>query len=308
MSCSLQHQTNSVDDLFHAIVQLNPMQKKFVESSWKNLTCAEQNELQLYLQYSLSTGLTIAEMAKAYDVIVKDTFKEQMYFKRHSRYRYSRYDEVARDVYQNPGYMNYYMVGLAISGYLWPNHVELHRFYQHWLTEDHTGHYLEIGPGHGYYFMQAARTGKFTHYQGVDISPSSVELTHNIMSSNIYGPFNNYSVDLADFFTWDQAQHYDFIVMAEVLEHVENPQDFLNRIRDLLTDDGKAYINTCINTPAIDHIFLYPNVESIQQQVKLAGLESIDQTVIPYANLTIEESMAQKLPVNVAMVLKKSEL
>lgn len=76
MSGSLQHKTNLADNLFHEISRLNPMQKKFVESSWNNLTCAEQDEL--YLQYTLSTGLTIAEMAKAYDVIVKDTFKEQM--------------------------------------------------------------------------------------------------------------------------------------------------------------------------------------------------------------------------------------
>lgn len=80
--------------------------------------------------------------------------------------------------------MNYYMVGLAISGYLWPNHVELHRFYQHWLTEDHCGRYLGMDTTS----CRLHEAGKFTHYQGVDISPSSVELTHNIMSSDIYGP------------------------------------------------------------------------------------------------------------------------
>ena len=50
MSSSLQHKTNLADNLFHEISRLNPMQKKFVESSWNNLTCAEQDELQLYLQ------------------------------------------------------------------------------------------------------------------------------------------------------------------------------------------------------------------------------------------------------------------
>ncbi len=291
--------------LFDAIVTRNPMQKKFIENSWQSLSVEEQLQFCRYLKFCLASGLSHDAIAEAYDVIVKDTFREQVYFKRHGHYRYARYDEVADSVYQNPEYMQNYMVGLAISGYLWPNHVELHRFYQNWINRSHTGQYLEIGPGHGYYFMQAARTGLFDHCQGVDISPASVAMTNNIMSSEIFGPFENYNIKLADFFTWNSGKKYDFIVMAEVLEHVENPQDFLNKLASLLTSSGTLYITTCINSPAIDHIYLYTDIQALLNQVAHAGLIVIDRKVVPYTGQTLAESMKQKLPVNIALVLNK---
>lgn len=137
-------------------------------------------------------------------------------------------------------------------GYLWPNHVELHRFYQHWLTEDHCGRYLEIGPGHGYYFMQAARTGKFTHYQGVDISPSSVELAHNIMSRRYLRPLHQLQCGFGRFFHLGiRLQHYDVIVMAEVLEHVETRKIFLTESATYSPTTAKL-----ISTLALIHLQL----------------------------------------------------
>jgi hypothetical protein len=85
---------------------------------------------------------------------------------------------------------------------------------------------------------------------------------------------------------------------------VEDPNAFLRRISDLLTPGGCAYITTCINSPAIDHIYLYPNLETLEQQVKDSGFVIAERLVVPYGDLTLEQSMGQQLPVNVAMVIR----
>lgn len=296
-----------VSQLFEAISNLNPMQSKFVENSWSALHDVEKEDFNKYLKYCICFGFSIYEVAKAYDLIVKDTFKEQVYFKRHGRYRYSSYLEVEKAVYQNPDYMKYYMIGLAVSGYLWPNHVELHRFFKHVINSDVQGSYLEVGPGHGYYFMEAAFSEKFNFCQGVDISPSSVEMTSHILNSGIFGLFSNWNVELCDFLEWNESKKYDFIVMAEVLEHVERPEEFLYKLRSLINPCGKVYITTCLNSPAIDHIYLYDSIDSLTSQVMAAGFLIEGQKVIPYVGATLEQSVEQALPINVAMVLKPYE-
>jgi tRNA G46 methylase TrmB len=41
--------------------------------------------------------------------------------------------------------------------------------------------YLEIGPGHGEYFVTAMQQTNFSEYVAVDISKTSVELTQNFI-------------------------------------------------------------------------------------------------------------------------------
>ena len=294
---------NDANALFEAIAAINPMQRRFIDKSWRQLSEEEKSGFVRYVNFCQEMGKSLSEIANAYNVIVKDTLVEQIYFRRHGRYRNSSYIEVANAVYQNPAYMTDYMIGLALSGYLWPNHVAMHRFFQAWLNRAPSGRYLEVGPGHGYYFMQAACTGRFSHCHGIDISPTSVALTKAIMSSHLYGPFTNYEIAVQDFCTWESDDQFELIVMAEVLEHVENPSAFLRRIGDLLTPGGCAYITTCINSPAIDHIYLYPSLETLEQQVKDSGFVIAERLVVPYGELTLEQSMGQRLPVNVAMVI-----
>jgi len=290
-------------ELIKEIAKVNPLQGQFVEDNIVNLTIEEKQSFASYLHYCQKQDISTAFLASSYDLIVRDTFKEQVYFQRHKQYRYATYAEVAQSVYHSPEYMSKYMYGLALSAYLWPNHREMHNFFLSQLPKNNDGNYLEVGPGHGFYFMQSMRHSNFKHFTGVDISATSVEMTKSILSSNHFGQFSHFDINQCDFLNWETSKKFDFIVMAEVLEHVENPQLFLKKIKDSLTTTGKAFITTCINAPAIDHIYLYRSIDELIAQVNDENLVVIEQLIVPYLHLSLEETMAKQLPVNIAMSL-----
>lgn len=293
-----------INSLIVEIVSLNPLQASFLKNSVDSLNDDDRRSFGTYIEYCLDGGYDLTFLAKSYDLIVKDTFREQVYFKRHKRYRYSSFSQVADSVYFSDEYMEKYMYGLAISAFLWPNHRAMHHFFLDELPRNISGCYLEIGPGHGFYFMQSMLRAAFSSYTGIDISPTSVAMTKDILESKRFGSFSGYNIIQSDFLAWEPSRRYEYIVMSEVLEHVENPCDFLLKIRDVLSPEGKVFITTCINAPAIDHIYLYENLGQLEDQVKNSGLRVSNELVVPYNSLSLDESMAQKLPVNVAMSLE----
>lgn len=173
-----------IHELIQEILKINKLQRNFLSSSLQTLSENDANLFTRYLMYCLNQQRTLEYLARCYDLIAKDTFKQQLYFKRHGKYKYSSYTEVESLVYQNEDYMNMYMHGLAITTFLWPNHVQMKSFFKEKLPKQQTGKYLEIGPGHGFHMMEAMQIAHYDEYLGVDISPTSVVLTQNILSSH----------------------------------------------------------------------------------------------------------------------------
>lgn len=296
----------NVTKLISYIVQLNGIQKRFLEHSMSLLSGHDLEMLDAYLRYCLDNNLSFEFLAKAYDLISKDTLKEQVFFNKHKRYRCTTYKEVASHVYQNNEYMSKYMYGLALTAFLWPNHLQMFKFFRDKLPKDLKGNYLEIGPGHGFFMMEAMRLSSYANYLGIDISPTSVEMTRNILTSGYFGEFQNFEIIQDDFLALDTREKFDAIIMGEVLEHVENPQAFLNKIQLLSSVSSYIYITTAINAPAIDHICLFENKEHLINIIKSCYFSITDMLVIPYTGKTIEESETNKLPMNIALVLKKN--
>jgi 2-polyprenyl-3-methyl-5-hydroxy-6-metoxy-1,4-benzoquinol methylase len=295
-----------IDTLLQEIARLNPLQEKFLHSSLALALPEELDDLAAYLEFSRSQGLTIEYLAGCYDLIVKDTLREQLYFQRRGRYRYSSYAEVAQSVYFNDAYMRQYMHGLALTGALWPNHRQLHRFFADVIPRKTAGRYLEIGPGHGVYMLTALRHCAYTSYEGIDLSPTSVAMTSALLGRAKYGVFGNASVRQADFLEDPELMPpFAAIVMGEVLEHVEQPQAFLRKIHALAASDAFIFITTPVNAPAIDHIFLFDSVESVRQLVRDSGFAIAAESLAPYPGLSVDESTRQRLPINVALVLRK---
>jgi len=295
-----------VDGLVQAILDLIPSQQRLMSQAMAALTSEDRKELDAYVCFHLDNKQTLDGLANAYKIILNDTIREQVYFSRKGKYRYSSFKEVADSVYFNPDYMNQYMVGLALTLFLWPNHLAIKHFFDQNIPRDQGGDYLEIGPGHGFYFISSMCHCAYDAFYGVDVSPTSIALTRNLLDSGYFGQFRSHELIEADFLDWTTDRPPRAVVMGEVLEHVEEPWRFFRKIAEITADNAWIFVTTCVNSPAVDHIYLYEHPDQILSQAREAGLELVQQLFLPYGEFSIEETLDKRLPLNVALILEKA--
>jgi 2-polyprenyl-3-methyl-5-hydroxy-6-metoxy-1,4-benzoquinol methylase len=293
--------------LIEKILEENPVHRKVLEASVQQLTGDEVQLLESYISYCLEKGLTLDYLAESYLILVMDTFREQMYFQQHKKYRYSTFAEVANDVYFNKEYMSHYMYAVALTLFFWPNHLGMFRFLKQTLPRDRKGKYLEIGPGHGFFITTAMETTGYDSFTGVDISETSIGQTSALIEHYRKGkPKKNLQLKCMDFLGADLPNsEFDAVIMGEVLEHVEQPDAFMKRICAVAKKDAYIFITTCIDAPVKDHIYLFENTKQIADLFDRCGLSIKAELFLPYEGKTLEESFAKRLPVSVAYVLQK---
>ncbi|TAL33774.1 MAG: class I SAM-dependent methyltransferase [Alphaproteobacteria bacterium] len=296
---------DNIRALRDAILGQNPMHRSFMTAALANVTPEEMGHLDRYIDFCRQRGLTIAYLADCYLTIVGDTLREQIYFQKNKKYRYSSFAQVADNVYFNEEYMSFYMYGLAITSFLWPNHLALFRFFRDMLPKDKKGAYLEIGPGHGYFLLTAMQRSAYSSFTGVDISETSIAQTRALLE-HFGGGKKGFELLCMDFLDSKLPENgFDAIVMGEVLEHVEQPEHFLKQIARLAKKDAYIFVTTCINAPAVDHIYLFSSPEQLEKLFSDCGLKIRNQLIKPYEGKSLEESLQQLLAINVAYVLER---
>jgi 2-polyprenyl-3-methyl-5-hydroxy-6-metoxy-1,4-benzoquinol methylase len=298
---------NRLTDAFSSLVVTeNPTHANFFAAALRAASPNTLEQLEAYLKYCQSIGLSITYLVDCYNTITLDTQIEQIFFRKHKRYRWSRFSEVAEHVYFNEQYMRKYMYGLALTAFLWPNHAAMHQFFECTFPKEAKGNYLEIGPGHGYYFMEAAKLGDFDKLTAIDISAASVALTTDIV--RYFGVDKARRVEILeeDFLSYQSQEVFSCIVMGEVLEHVEEPHLFLRKIADLSAPQSHIFVTTCINAPAVDHLYLFRDIDEVDAVIRDSGLSIVKSFAGAYAGKTLQESINLTLPVNVAYVLKST--
>lgn len=245
-------------------------------------------------------------LADSYLFVVNMIKEEQYYFVANGRYRNSTFEDVNRAVYQNQEYMEKYMIGLSLSDYLWKQHLKMISFFEDIIEKLKGDCYLEIGPGFGQYFIRAMQVHGYKKYLAVDISPTSVKKCQAYLKYCGIQE-NEYKVMKQNFFEFSSVEKFDFIVMGEVLEHVEDPLKMLQKIASLLKGNGLAYIATVINTPAIDHIYLFHSEKEVFDLVETAGFEVKSYICAPAGEMSMETAQKRNLSVNIAMLLSNKE-
>lgn len=296
--------SNEIQSLITAILEGNIGHKPFLESAASALSEEDWQELDSLLAYYKSLDVDISYLADCYNTVVQDTYLEQIYFMRRKRYRYSTLAEVADAVYHNPEYMEKYMYGLSISLFFWPAHRLLKLHLSKTIPKNVSGRYLEVGPGHGFFFKSALTNTAYTSFLGIDISKKSIQVTDDVLKSGFFGTFSGYELKCMDFCAAElDGNAFDALVMGEVLEHVEKPEALLNRIRELTHTDSYIWISTCMNAPAVDHIYLFESEEHLSSMIESAGLKIIDKCLVPYPGLTLDECTAKNLCINIGTVL-----
>ena len=297
----------SYTKLVKKIVEQNPLHKKFLYESINQLSSKEKQDFSFFIDYMHNDNFTTDYLSECYKTIIDDAFKEAMYFRKNHSYRYSSFDEAYKNVYSNEVFMEKYMIGLAISSFTWTSHILIRRFFLEILqTLDSSNTYFEVGPGHGIYFADAYEKQKFCNYIALDISSTSLDLTKRFLMAKLKSHKNIEFIN-DDFLTFSNKHSADFLVIGEVLEHVENPVLFLDAAKELLNKDGKLFLTTCINAPAIDHLYNWDDLNSLEEMIAKSGLTILKKLYLPSYNQSINQCEVQKLPINIAYLLKHKQ-
>ncbi len=191
-------------------------------------------------------------------------------FMRTGAYQNRSFEEVRRSVYANADAFEYHMFGLVLAQIFWHEQYARYCFFIDHLPayRDRVHSYLEVGGGHAWYVATATRLlHPATRIDLLDISETSIALAKGM------SPNDRVNYILADIQELPPTQRYDFISIGEVIEHLEQPLVMLQKIRDMLTGDGRAFISAPTNSPTVDHIYLFNNAQEIRDLLGAAGFE-----------------------------------
>ncbi|EDP5630299.1 methyltransferase domain-containing protein, partial [Campylobacter jejuni] len=94
--------------------------------------------------------------------------------------------------------------------------------------------FLEIAPGLGDLLLALSQEVKFIY--AVDPSPSSKEIIKNCNNIKYIQSFFDEKIKIKI------DKKIDFIIFRHLLEHIENPREFLINVVNMLSEQGKIYI------------------------------------------------------------------
>lgn len=292
----------NIEKLFEAIAEKNPIHSKYLKKI--HFSKEDEEEFDKLISYYIQDNIDIKEQCDCYLLILNDTLEETKFFIENGCYRYSSFNEVKNKVYFNENYMKQYMIGLALSSYVWIAHIKVRKYFSQYLqnfTSKTT--YLEIGPGHGEYFARSVKSNKFSSFYGLDISPTSCELTRKMVKQQVGTLIKKCIFLCQDFFTYNFDKKADLIVIGEVLEHVEKPLELLKRSKELLSEDGEIFATIPINAPAIDHIYLFSHPDEVKDLVEKSGLKLKNYECFMANDYSLEKALKFKNAITMAVVL-----
>jgi len=304
---------NNFNDILQMVIEKSPLQKKKInsfitEQSDEYYLEAEEFSTQ-YIDYLKSQNIPTAAAVDCYLKMCTDTVKSQLHFMRTGKYPLEDASDAYSEVYDNESEMKSYMIGLALSQFLWLTHYEMYSFLKKYIhkSKNSITNYLEIGPGHGL-FLKAAidiidnNKSKFT---AIDISKTSIGITKSIIN-HFYNEedagVKYHAVNMLDI---ELSNQYDFITMGEVLEHVNNPEVLMKKLGKLLTTNGKAFISTCVDCPTIDHVFHFKSIPHIREMIQDCGLKIIDEKVLPVEKLPMAKIVKCKIAINYCAIIER---
>lgn len=297
---------SNLEYIVEQIKMKNPMHSKRIQKNLKNFNQEYFNRAnEFFLKYESllkKDNKSFDYAIDCYMQMLADVNFESIHFLETGEYTSKSFEEVNQRVYNNPEVMEYYMHGLLMSQFLWKQHYDILLWFNKMIIKNctNTENYLEVGGGHGLYISEAiGLIGDEANYDLVDISKSSLDIAEKMISNH------KVKTILTDIFEYFPAKKYDFITMGEVLEHVEEPVKLLQKLHSLLDDNGKLFITTPTNAPAIDHIYLFKNANDIREVISESGFNVEEELCIFSEDVSSEIAERFKISMMYACVLVK---
>ena len=209
-------------------------------------------------------------------------------------------------VYSQDTVMRSYITGLLFSYLFWPNHYRMLSFFQDHLNRVDVRRCLEVGVGHGLFTAEVKKCFPEADMTWVDISETSLSVAREMLKTYRMDPDEIRTIH-GDYLAVDlESEAFDFLVMGEVLEHVDDAPRFLERARELLRPGGTIFVSTCANCPAVDHVWHFHNVKEIRDLIQGAGLEIVYDLALPADPVPECEWETRRVTVNYCGILRRA--
>lgn len=261
-------------------------------------------EIATVLRKMYSTEASLTNCLNAFIKYSHEYLLLQVSLSRKGKYFYSSFDEVNQSVYQSDMMNGYYLDGLLLSQILWPNHYKIGRYFISLKnTAGASSAILDMPSGAGIYSYFIIRHFQFKELSSIDISPYSISYTKKLLTSAGLLDTKKISLRVQDVYDIDDSLRYDFIVCGELLEHLEDPEKLLMKLRRLLTDQGMLFLTTAIYAAAIDHIYLFKNIDEVRDLLR-KYFQICSELILPVSLKEYKAEMTNT-PINYACVLRK---
>lgn len=234
---------------------------------------------------------------------------EEIYFHREGRYRLSTFAQAEAEVYSRPDYMARYVNGLLLSQLLWYNHAATFEMFLNRVLQacDGAFDYLEIGPGHGLMTYFAAQSPLSRSLEAWDVSAVSLEHTRAALDKMASPkPVSLTRTDILG--AVPPARKFDLIVISEVLEHLERPEDALNFLRGAIGEEGKIFINVPLNSPSPDHIYLFSTPDEATDLVRRCGFNVQSVELFATQGRPIESALATRISISAGIIASPASM
>ena len=247
------------------------------------------------------------EATRSYNRMCMDILREQIRFRKTRVYLLDDARVAHEAVYSQPEVMRYYIVGLLLSYLFWPNHYQMFCFFKDHLVGIQIERCLEVGVGHGLFTAEVMHRFPDLDVTLVDISETSIELAREMLTtfqlnlSRVRFVHSDYLIAPLE------GDGFDFIIMGEVLEHVNDAPGFLERARQLLHPGGTVFLSTCVNCPAVDHIYHFHTVDEIRTLIRDAGLSIARDMALPAEDVPEARWQEELVTINYCAILAKDE-
>ena len=312
MDLKYLNQYPNFKEIVSKVVEKSHLQKKKILNFHKkvdNTYFDKAEKFSLNFKKYLSSQQAGIEIAtKAYLKMCADMMISHLYFYKYNKYPLDNQRSAFEKVYDNVLEMKSYVYGIAISQFLWPTHYSMYSFFQNEIKkkELEIDNYLEIGCGHGLFLLEAIkRFEDKINYEIVDISKTSIAITKSIIDFNVKKKLN-IQYKLQDVLKYETKKKFDFIEMGEVLEHVDLPGKLLKKINNLLEDNGRIFLSTCVDCPTIDHVYHFKSVKEIEDLIKSSGLTIKNRLILPVEDLPMAEIVKRRITINYCALLSKN--
>jgi 2-polyprenyl-3-methyl-5-hydroxy-6-metoxy-1,4-benzoquinol methylase len=303
--------TEFLNSLVEEISTKDKLHAKKIKGNISSLVENYPNEfaelLGLVRSYFDDMGLKPDRIAGDYLKMIKDMRIEGLYFYKHGKYRCESQHIANQYVYSKPEVMNYYMNALLVSQIMWKHHFNVFMYFQKQMQSLLKGmkdiKILDVGPGHGFFsFLIKKEFPEYRSIDIVDISETSLDMTKRIVGLDS----DKIKYYKADIFDYDDSCKYDFIVLGEVIEHLDEPVKILKKLSNLLNEGGLIWITTPTNSPALDHVYLFKTKDEVFHLMSEAGIDVIDSCSYFAEDMDEETAIKNKITNLVGMFCKKS--